>query len=265
MLKGNENTLLESAKKDLATVSLDVCKHFDVDICAFAESENIDHDVFLRNAYRRLKSFSNIVLYTKYSQSVIKVVDDGSRYCLALITTPVSGKILICFVHMISALHSSNEARVIESQTLMSNILAVKQRENLDHIILCGDFNQNPYDSGVIAAACFNATGDRLVAAKMKRKVLGYTYSYFYNPMWRFYGAKSRPYGTYFHKSSDHVVVNWNILDQFIFSASLLDLISDEDIYIITEAGSHKLIRKDGNIDYKRYSDHLPILMALNI
>ncbi|MCQ8179602.1 endonuclease/exonuclease/phosphatase family protein [Methylomonas sp. SURF-1] len=252
-------------RKDLTTVSLDLCRHFDVDIFAFAEGQNFDHNLFSIKSYKRLKSLSNIVLYTKYSNSIIKVVDDGARYCSVLITTPVNGRILICFVHMISALHSSNEARVIESQTLMSNILAIRERENLDHIILCGDFNQNPYDSGVIAAACFNATGDRLVAAKMKRKVLGSTYSYFYNPMWRFYGAKSRPYGTYFHKSSDHVVVNWNILDQFIFSASLLDSISDEDIHIVTEADKHKLVRKDGNIDYKRYSDHLPILMTSNI
>lgn len=252
-------------KKDLTFVSDDVCRHFDADLCAFAEGDNFDHALFSNDPYRRLGKLSNIILYTKYSSSVIKVIDEGNRYCSVVINSPVHGKVLICFTHMISALHSSNESRVIESQNLMSNVLAVKQRENIEHVIICGDLNQNPYDSGIVAAGCFNATGDRLIASKMKRKVLGKTYSYFYNPMWRFYGANNRPYGTYFHKSSDHVTVNWNILDQFIFSASLLNLINDEDVIIVTEVAKHKLIRQDGNIDYKRYSDHLPILMSSNI
>jgi exonuclease III len=147
----------------------------------------------------------------------------------------------------------------------MGNVLAVKSRESVEHMIICGDFNQNPYDSGVVAGGCFNATSDRMIAKKMKRIIQGKPYLYFYNPMWKFYGSSERPFGTYFYKSSDHIVVNWNILDQFLISSSLLDSVSDNDFRIITKTKKHNFLRKNGNIDFRNYSDHLPILMSSNL
>lgn len=252
-------------KKDLSLDATQLCVDEKIDICIFAESNNLNEAIITTNSFNKIPTLSNLSILTKYSSSLIKIVHESMRYSLLLVQSPISGNILICCVHLISKNNYSELSIAIETQRLMQEITKRKSTHNTSHVIICGDFNQNPYDPGMVSAACFNATCDRKIAQKNSRIVLGNIYDYYYNPMWKFYASTSRPYGTFFHHGSAHETIHWNILDQFIFSPSLLNLISDDDIKIITKNKYNSFINKHGVIDRKTFSDHLPIVMCSNI
>lgn len=248
-------------KKQLSSYAIQLCRDQSVDICAFAESDCIDDALFNNEGMRRIKTNSNIALFSRYSSKIIKVIMEGRRYSIILLNSPISGIVMICVVHLVSAASASGETRIIETTLLANEIRNAQKLHASSHTIIFGDFNQNPYDAGMVAGGCFNATADRMIAEKMQRIIQGRPHPYMYNPMWKFYGSKVRPFGTYFYSSSDHMAVNWNILDQFLISPSLLHKVCDNDFKIITNIGSHQLIRNNGNINARVYSDHLPILM----
>ncbi|MGY3854675.1 hypothetical protein ACW5W8_17880 [Aeromonas aquatilis] len=252
-------------KKDLSLAANQICVDEKIDLCIFAEANNLNESVIANNSFNKIVTLNNLSIFTKYSSSIIKIVHESMRYSLLLLNSPISGDVLICCLHLISKISYSEISIVLEVQMLMKEIDKRKDEYDTSHVIICGDFNQNPYEPAMVSAACFNATCDREIAKKGTRKILGNNYDYYYNPMWKFYATTSRPYGTYFHHSSTHETIHWNILDQFIFSSSLLDLISDNDVKIVTKSKHDSFIKKDGVINKRTFSDHLPIVMNSNI
>ncbi|PXV56447.1 hypothetical protein [Aeromonas veronii] len=252
-------------KKDLSLAANQICIDEKIDLCIFAEASNLDESIITTNSFNKIVTLNNLSIFTKYSSSIVKVIHESMRYSLLLVNSPISGDVFICCLHLISKFNYSDTSILLEVQILMREIDKRKSEYNISHVIICGDFNQNPYEPAMVSAACFNATCDRTIAKKMSRQVLGKSYDYYYNPMWKFYAATSRPYGTYFHHSSTHDTIHWNILDQFIISSSLLDLISDNDFKIVTKNKNDSFVNRVGVINKKNFSDHLPIVMNSNI
>lgn len=252
-------------KKDLHKAINLLIDDIDIDVAIFAEGKNLKPSSFIKKGYENLKTLSKLSVFSRLSNDILYVIAEGDRFTCLIFESPISGKILIFAIHLISKVNSSASSRVIESRILSEEIVRIKKEYEIDHIVICGDFNQNPYEEGVASGGCFNATQDKDIALKMKRVIQGKEYFYFYNPMWKFYGSNSRPHGTYFHRTSDHMAINWNILDQFLISPSLLNLVDDDSFEILFKTDNINLVRMNGNINYKQYSDHLPILMTANI
>ena len=57
----------------------------------------------------------------------------------------------------------------------------------------------------------------------------------------------------------------WNILDPVLIRPDLLQYWDDAELKVLTGTGNITFLDRDDKPDRKRFSDHLPILFALNI
>ena len=133
--------------------------------------------------------------------------------------------------------------------------------------ILIGDFNMNPFEDGIIAANEIHVIQDLNYAHKKKngRNIDDLKYDYFYNPMQNFFGYKSLPYGTHYHRTAGNISQEWNIYDQVIVRPRLKKYFIDNYEKIITSVGTEKLTGTFERPDKKNYSDHLPITLQIKI
>jgi hypothetical protein len=130
--------------------------------------------------------------------------------------------------------------------------------------LLVGDFNMNPFEPGLVAAAGLNAVMSRQVAARTTRTVQGREYRFFYNPMWGCFGdGRSHTAGSYFYDSGEHVNYFWNVFDQVLIQPELAIDFSNDQLKILTSSGGRSLVRQDGRPDDENSSDHLPLVFEL--
>jgi len=106
---------------------------------------------------------------------------------------------------------------------------------------------------------------DANIAKKKTRIVQGKRYDFFYNPMWNFLGDGNNVPGTYFYCKAVHHNVMWNTFDQVLIRPNLLNFIKMSDIEIISSIGATNLIDFRTKQIKKTYSDHLPLLISLNL
>jgi len=88
----------------------------------------------------------------------------------------------------------------------------------------------------------------------------------FYNPRWSHFGDAVQPAGTYYYdKSNPEVDPLWNIFDQVLLRAGLLDRFRSENLKILTTDGTDSFTKKDGRPNADVFSDHLPIWFQLDL
>ena len=133
--------------------------------------------------------------------------------------------------------------------------------------IVCGDFNLNPFETPMIKTKGMHAVMEKDIAKKGERIVDGDAYKFFYNPMWGFYGdnGKGNVSGTYFLQRSLNVELFWHLLDQVLIRKGLIDYFEDSQLDIITTIDGNSLLNRNGSINNKDYSDHLPLKFRINI
>ena len=158
-------------------------------------------------------------------------------------------------------------------------------------VVVCGDFNANPFDPGISGVYGMNASLSREIVQRSHgiRILDQRSYPYFYNPMWRLLGGKdqqqdsnsppkndnsstetsSRIYGTYYDSGlSKSVDYYWYTLDQILVSPSLLRSFRDEDMNVLTrdaENGGVSLVSRNGIPRTPNYPDHLPLFFRLSL
>jgi hypothetical protein len=82
--------------------------------------------------------------------------------------------------------------------------------------------------------------------------------------MWNFLGdAPSGPPGTYFYSGSAPVTHFWHTFDQVLIRPELLINFKDENVSVLTNAGSNSLLDARGRPDTTNASDHLPLLFKI--
>jgi hypothetical protein len=124
----------------------------------------------------------------------------------------------------------------------------------------------NPFEPGVAAADAFHGVMSRRIAQKLVRTVKGEERRFFYNPMWTRFGDHALgPPGTYYYPSSGQVTFFWNMFDQVLLRPELLDCFRDEDLEVLTRAGSTDLLTPSATPDTDSASDHLPLLFQLHL
>lgn len=128
--------------------------------------------------------------------------------------------------------------------------------------VLIGDLNMNPFDKGLVGAQALNAVMTRDLARREERIVANRAYRLFYNPMWGCFGDQTPgPPGTYFYSASGGYF--WNIFDQVLLRPALMDCLVE--LRIVDEDGQDSLLTERGRPRAAELSDHLPLLVRLDI
>ncbi|MCW5212214.1 hypothetical protein VU04_04805, partial [Desulfobulbus sp. TB] len=171
-------------------------------------------------------------------------------------------RILLALVHGVDLRNYDAETRQSFVQELVRELDFVREDKKINRLILLGDFNVNPYDRPMNLAAGLNAMMTQECTAKGSRRHLGKDYDFYYNPMWSLLGDNTKgPAGTVYD-TSNQGPYGWSMFDQVILHHSVVPFF--QDIEIVTEAGEHSFMDKNGSPDAKNASDHFPIAVDFN-
>jgi len=261
----NKNPLAEAVGK--------LAKQNDVDVVILAESTMPEGVIVpaLRDSIgtafcRSYSVCEKIAVYTRLPRHCFSVVTESARTTIQNITLPARPELLLAAVHLPSQLYSTRESLAMECAQFAYDLKEAEQRVGHRRTILVGDFNLNPFDTGLVGAGAINAVMSREIAQRGDRTIQGRKFGYFYNPMWSHFGdGDPGPPGTYYYESTEHVAFFWNIFDQVMFRPELLNHFRNESLKILTSDGDATFLTTKGIPDKSRVSDHLPIVFRLDI
>jgi exonuclease III len=251
------------SKKDIDIFILTECT---VSISKIEEELN---RAFPKKKYKGLIKGKNpkFKIFTRLDIKCIKNFDKsfgGPSWTINKITIRGLMDLSIIAVHFPSKMHWDDLSQSLEAVNLMSQIRRYELKNGRNTLVI-GDFNMNPYEPGMVSSLGMHGIKDANIVKKQSRIVQGKSYDYFYNPMWNFLGDESNVPGTFFYKKAIHHNVMWNTFDQILIRPNLLNFIKISDIEIISNIGVNKLIDSRTKQIKKEYSDHLPLLLTLNI
>lgn len=260
-------------RKPLAERVAKIAATREVDVIILAESviKPIDLLAALRKATKRNHSLpfsqcEKIAIYTRFPEKFLEAEAEADRFTIRQLALPGLNDILIAAAHMPSKLHWGAESQIYECERLADEIRRVEQRVGHTRTVLVGDFNVNPFETGMIGARGIHGVMARDIAVKQQRIVQGVSYPFFYNPMWSRIGDESLgPPGTYYDNRAEHVTFFWNTFDQVLIRPALLPAFRNDDLEVMTNDGESSLISADGLPDDGNGSDHLPILFKLSL
>ncbi len=166
---------------------------------------------------------------------------------------------LLGLVHGIDMRNYDSETRPSFAQEIADEIRFVQGQQQTNRFILLGDFNMNPYDTGLNLAAGLNVMMTKSCVERGCRKHIGREYDFYYNPMWSLFGDNTDgPAGTVYD-TSNQGSYGWSMLDQVIVNHPIVELF--QNVEILTEAGTESLMNSKGHPDAKNASDYFPILV----
>jgi hypothetical protein len=195
----------------------------------------------------------------------VKLISDGGYMAARKLIPPLGDPMNIFVVHLPSKMYQDTDN---QSQLAARWARIIEETERIEghkRSIVTGDFNMNPFESGIISSEGFHAVMTKRIARKFSRTVAKEERSYFYNPMWSHFGEypESVP-GTYYYQGTTPIVYFWNIFDQVLVRPDLIDSFIESELRILTSADDVSLIRKDGIPDQVHSSDHLPIIFEID-
>jgi len=264
-------------KKELSDILVEFVNERQIDILILAETYGNTVLEFIKkqklyNSKRIFNHVSNgkIDLLSIYSRSNFTKENEiikSPRWESFLIEIPTTIKLNLFCIHFHSKVNWSEDSLALECVNLAQDIKAIEAKSGNSNTILIGDFNMNPYESGLVAANGLHALPDlNHISKKANGRIIdGIEYKYLYNPMWNFFGNNSKPFGTYYYREPGHVSKEWNIYDQIIFRPNLSKLIKNNDIKIVDSIGGKSLVSNLNRPNRSSYSDHLPILLKIKI
>lgn len=206
-----------------------------------------------------------ILIFSKFEEKLIAPIEENKRITARKL---ISSKydIILVVIHFQSKVNWSLEDQTAHVPNIKRILDSVESKLGHKRTVICGDFNMNPFDFGVVQSTGLNAVMEKQIAKKQKRRVDGEDYTFFYNPMWGFLGDLGRGVvsGTHYFAPSKPISYHWHLFDQVLIRPDLLSDFDDAALDIITTIGKKNLLTKSNQIN-SRYSDHLPIKFSLKI
>lgn len=261
-------------RKPLTRQVIDLVKQYNVDVLMLAESSISDEEFIpeLIQATGRTfhKPFSlpgKIQIYTSLPEHEVQPVYDSTIGRLTIRRlVRANTDILLAVLHLPSKVNWSDESQAVEARKLAEVIRQFETRANHQRTVVVGDFNMNPFETGLISTDGFHAVMTKEIALQLSRTVQATEYFYFYNPMWGNFGDRTEgPPGTHFYGSSEHVACFWNMYDQVLIRPELLNGIFKDDLKIVSSIGDRSLATATGKPDGINTSDHFPIWFGLHL
>lgn len=185
-------------------------------------------------------------------------VRSQARMHIRLVQPKGKQPFLLALVHLVDKGSEQSADQQMYLPGLSRVIAEMEDRHSIKATIVAGDFNINPFETGMLNPAGFNAVPTRREALGVLRRKQAEEYRYFYNPMWSMFGDLHGPPGTYYYSSSS---LRWNMFDQFLLRPELVKHFVKVEILDAWE--EDRLVSKNG-IPNQRYSDHLPVVLTLS-
>lgn len=182
-----------------------------------------------------------------------------NTYCSLQI---INDSYILGCVHLPSKLHCDRRKKDIAIRTIVQEIQELEESKSCERTIIVGDFNENPYELGCLAADGFHGIPDYIESKKKYRTILEEQFKMFYNPMWNLLGDFSFPTGTFFYNGNEVDNPFWNIFDQVMIRPCLRNQFLNDELKIIYKAGDKDLI-DNRNRPCNDISDHLPIVFEI--
>lgn len=248
-----------------------LAQHINPDILILAECNMSSQDVIdslnIHGSYYEHLDLicEKIKFFSKYNPAQIRNVTSNKRYTVKNISVAGYPSFNLMSLHYQSKLNWTNEDQAAQISELRIDIEDFEITQNSKNTILIGDFNINPFENSMVQTTGLHSVMSKEIALKEQRTVNGKPYSYFYNPMWGFYGDKGKNSdvnGTYYYNASKPITHFWNIFDQVLIRPSLLDYFDEDELDIITKLGSLNLLNGNNVVD-TNISDHLPITCTI--
>lgn len=223
------------------------------------DKENVDMYNF------KMISCNRITLLVNFKTSSIERFTDSSHYVILKVPhkNPSIKQHLIACVHLPSKLRANSMDLVFKINSLINDLERDENSCGCNNSIIVGDFNINPFETGMISAGAAHALPCRFIAKKKKRNIGDREYKMFYNPMWNLFGDSNGVPGTYFYNSSGQENYYWNIFDQVIIRPELIDFFKLDSLKVITKTKKESLITNNKRPN-KSISDHLPIFFTID-
>jgi hypothetical protein len=207
-----------------------------------------------------------LLILTSLPHGSIKPVYDAGNISIRRVVPPIGLDITLVAAHLSSKLYQDSNDQALTATRLARLIEEVEGKIGHTRTIVIGDLNMNPFEAGVAGAEALHGVMSRDVARRGSRIIEGEERRFFYNPMWgRFGETPPGPPGTYFNNASRQINFFWNMFDQVLLRPELLDNFQEEDVEIITRAGTTTLVTSGGLPNRSVASDHLPILFRLSL
>jgi len=166
---------------------------------------------------------------------------------------------LLVLFHGVDMRNYDSASRQSYMQMIANDLEFIKEDKKNNRLILLGDFNMNPYDTGMNLAAGLNAMMTKSCVRAGSRRFQDKKFEFFYNPMWGLFGDNTDgPAGTVYD-TSNQGPYGWSMLDQVVINHSIVGLF--QNVRILTEAANQTLMDKKGRPDSNNASDHFPILV----
>lgn len=244
------------------------------DILILIENEIAPNDLLLtlnttHSDYFYCPSPANICekihIFAKNSYALIEPIYESKRFSARRLIIPqVQNELLLVAVHYQSKMNWSEANQAAHASTLKAFIEKAEAQVGHDKTIVLGDFNMNPFEYGMVQTTGLHAVMDRQLALEGSRVVDDSDHKYFYNPMWSFFGeqGKGDVHGSYYFRKAEPICYFWNIFDQVILRPSILELLDEDSLEIVTQIQDFALINAKGRIN-NSVSDHLPIVFSL--
>lgn len=207
-----------------------------------------------------------IQFFIKFKPELFSLIEEKNRISVRRLFSAKHGVVTLIAVHYNSKVNWSNEDQAAQSLIYKNLIDSVEAREGHKRTIICGDFNMNPFDVGMVQSTGLHAVMEKKIAIKQSRIIDGDSYDFFYNPMWSFLGdlGKGEVSGSLYYSPAKPINYHWNLFDQVLIRPALINDFVDDELDIITKIGKIELLTKNHTID-TNYSDHLPIKFKINI
>lgn len=260
-------------KKPLADTITRLAAAHKIDVFMFAECDIIPAVLLtLLNSngradyhYAPCRECTKIHLYARFSDNFLPILLETDRLTVRRMELPNSPNILLAIVHAVSKRDYSEESQKEEARALSRTIREAEGFAGHKRTILCGDFNMNPFEYGMVGAGALNAAMTKQIARRSSRIIQTQPYFYFYNPMWAHFGdaADTAP-GTHYYQKSDHICYYWNMFDQVLLRPDLLNLWDDNNLKILKTDGENMFLSNTSNRALSGMSDHLPIMFDLD-
>lgn len=260
-------------KKDLTTQIVNIAHSRSVDILILAENPvstvrlvqalNTTGPYYFLN--HPLSQCRKLTIITRFHYDFIIPVEESARLTVRHVRLPMGVDFLLTGVHLVDKRSFSADSQNEAATLIADQLRKAEERLGVNKHVVIGDFNMNPFETGMIKANGFHATMSSEVARKGSRTVQKQNFPYFYNPTWNLFGDLNKLVaGTYYYAHAEHVCYEWNVFDQVLIRPALLDNFVKGSLQILETDGSISLLTGRNLPDKARYSDHLPLFFALS-
>ena len=211
--------------------------------------------------YHYIRGIANfkLHLFSVIPPNFIDLIHEERDLSAWMLNLPNILRLNICGIHGRSKMSSKPEEQFQDSIYYSQAIQRFEESHKNDSTILFGDFNQNPYEAGLVSLMGYNAVMEERIAHKCrthhKKKM-----PFFYNPSWSLFGDLSPgPPGSYYYSNSGSLEQYWHIFDQLLMRPSLVPHFCKKTFHLISSVSNHTLSKPDGTPNNLVYSDHFPL------